>query len=145
LTQKVFANIRRVGKGFSGDETPLFEGMLVGVFEKEGDAEEQVQDDVDDAVSQGADTVVQGDDEALDACDALTRRVELLEYDKVAQALEITKLKRRMTKLEKRNRVKVLKLRMLQKVGTSQRIDTSEHSVMEDASNQGRMIDDLDK
>nr|GEV53533.1 hypothetical protein [Tanacetum cinerariifolium] len=33
--------------------------------------------------------------EALDACAALTRRVEHLEYDKVAQALEITKLKRR--------------------------------------------------
>nr|GFC34565.1 hypothetical protein [Tanacetum cinerariifolium] len=29
LTQKVFANIRRVRKGFSGVETPLFEGMLV--------------------------------------------------------------------------------------------------------------------
>nr|GEU69711.1 xylulose kinase-1 [Tanacetum cinerariifolium] len=29
LTQKVFANIRRVGKGFSEVDTPLFEGMLV--------------------------------------------------------------------------------------------------------------------
>nr|GEX64606.1 hypothetical protein [Tanacetum cinerariifolium] len=29
LTQKVFANIRRVGKGFSGVNTPLFEGMIV--------------------------------------------------------------------------------------------------------------------
>nr|GEX64824.1 hypothetical protein [Tanacetum cinerariifolium] len=29
LTQKVFANMGRVGKGFSGVETPLFEGMLV--------------------------------------------------------------------------------------------------------------------
>nr|GEX47177.1 hypothetical protein [Tanacetum cinerariifolium] len=28
LTQKVFANMRRVGKGFSGVETPLFEGMI---------------------------------------------------------------------------------------------------------------------
>nr|GEV81540.1 hypothetical protein [Tanacetum cinerariifolium] len=28
LTQKVFANMRRVRKGFSGVETPLFEGML---------------------------------------------------------------------------------------------------------------------
>nr|GFB05042.1 hypothetical protein [Tanacetum cinerariifolium] len=28
LTQKVFANMRRVGKGFSGVETPLFAGML---------------------------------------------------------------------------------------------------------------------
>nr|GEX65620.1 hypothetical protein [Tanacetum cinerariifolium] len=31
LTQKVFANMRRVGKGFSGVETPIFEGMLVAV------------------------------------------------------------------------------------------------------------------
>nr|GEU70844.1 uncharacterized mitochondrial protein AtMg00810-like [Tanacetum cinerariifolium] len=29
LTQKVFANMRRVGKGFSKVDTPLFEGMLV--------------------------------------------------------------------------------------------------------------------
>nr|GFB26945.1 hypothetical protein [Tanacetum cinerariifolium] len=28
LTQKVFANMRRVGKGFYGVETPLFEGMI---------------------------------------------------------------------------------------------------------------------
>nr|GEX40222.1 hypothetical protein [Tanacetum cinerariifolium] len=42
--------------------------------------------------------------EALDACGALTRRVEYLEYDKVAQALEITKLKRRVKKLEKGNK-----------------------------------------
>ncbi|GJW36914.1 hypothetical protein Tco_0059834 [Tanacetum coccineum] len=29
LTQKVFANMRRVGKGFSGNETPLFDTMMV--------------------------------------------------------------------------------------------------------------------
>nr|GEV09056.1 xylulose kinase-1 [Tanacetum cinerariifolium] len=29
LTQKVFANMRRVGKGFSGVETPLFASMMV--------------------------------------------------------------------------------------------------------------------
>nr|GEV57164.1 hypothetical protein [Tanacetum cinerariifolium] len=41
LTQKVFANIRRVGKGCSGVETPLFEGMLVAREpEEQGDAEE---------------------------------------------------------------------------------------------------------
>nr|GEW30111.1 hypothetical protein [Tanacetum cinerariifolium] len=155
-----------------GVETPLFEGMLVGVIEEQGAAEEQVQNDAADTVAQGADTVVQGDDvhepsipsptpptpppqqsqdlpstsqEVLDACDILTRRVENLEYDKVAQALEITKLKRRVKKLERRNKVKVLKLRRLKKVGTSQRIDSSDDTVMEDASNQGRRIDDLDK
>nr|GFD33403.1 hypothetical protein [Tanacetum cinerariifolium] len=50
LTQKVFGNMRRVGKGFSGVETPLFEGMLAaGKITEEGIAEEQVQDD--DAVA----------------------------------------------------------------------------------------------
>nr|GEV45965.1 hypothetical protein [Tanacetum cinerariifolium] len=82
--------------------------------------------------------------EALDAYATLTRRIEQLEHDKMAQALEITKLKRRMKKLERGNKVKVLKLRRLQKARTSQRIDTSKDSMMEDASNLGRMIDDLD-
>nr|GEZ71109.1 hypothetical protein [Tanacetum cinerariifolium] len=83
--------------------------------------------------------------EALNACDALTRRVEHLEYDKVAHALEITKLKMRVKKLEKWNKVRVLKLRRLQKVGTSQRVDTSDDTVMDDESNQGRMINEIDK
>nr|GFC30673.1 hypothetical protein [Tanacetum cinerariifolium] len=107
LTQKVFANMRRVGKGFLGVETPLFEGMLVaGEIQEQGDAEEEVQDDIDDAAAQGADAAVEGDDEALDACATLTRRVEHLEYDKVAQALEVTKLKRRVKQLERGNKVK---------------------------------------
>nr|GFC10444.1 hypothetical protein [Tanacetum cinerariifolium] len=49
LTQKVFANIRRVRKGFSGVETPLFKGMLAAKqLVEEEIAEEQVQ--ADDAV-----------------------------------------------------------------------------------------------
>nr|GFA85727.1 hypothetical protein [Tanacetum cinerariifolium] len=51
----------------------------------------------------------------MDSCVALTRRVEHLKFNKVAQALEITKLKRRVKKLERRNKVRVLKLRRLQK------------------------------
>nr|GEW31162.1 hypothetical protein [Tanacetum cinerariifolium] len=42
----------------------------------------------------------------MDTCTVLTRRVEHLELDKIAQALEITKLKRRVKKLERRNKVK---------------------------------------
>nr|GEW53658.1 putative ribonuclease H-like domain-containing protein [Tanacetum cinerariifolium] len=48
LTPKVFANMRRVGKGCSKVETPLFEGMLIarepvnqGNAKAEGDEEEQ--------------------------------------------------------------------------------------------------------
>nr|GEU57362.1 hypothetical protein [Tanacetum cinerariifolium] len=42
LTKKVFANMKRVGTGFSGVITPLFENMLVPVAEEVG----QAQDDV---------------------------------------------------------------------------------------------------
>nr|GEV26209.1 hypothetical protein [Tanacetum cinerariifolium] len=83
--------------------------------------------------------------EALDTCAALTRRVEHLEHDKVAQNIEITKLKTRVKKLERANKVKTLKLRRLRKVRTSQRVDTSDDTLMEDVSNQGRIIDELDK
>nr|GEZ32754.1 uncharacterized mitochondrial protein AtMg00810-like [Tanacetum cinerariifolium] len=45
LTQKVFENIKRVGKGFFGVETPLFEGMLVEQeVDEEGDADEHVEE-----------------------------------------------------------------------------------------------------
>nr|GEW38750.1 hypothetical protein [Tanacetum cinerariifolium] len=82
---------------------------------------------------------------ALDACAALARRVEHLEHDKVAQDLEITKLKTRVKKLERANKVKALKLRKLRKVGTSQRIESSNDIDMEDVSNQERMIAELDR
>nr|GEX51988.1 putative ribonuclease H-like domain-containing protein [Tanacetum cinerariifolium] len=45
LTQKVFANMRRVGKGFSRVETPLFEGMLVDQkIDEEGDVDENIKE-----------------------------------------------------------------------------------------------------
>nr|GEU60541.1 ATP-dependent DNA helicase PIF1-like [Tanacetum cinerariifolium] len=81
----------------------------------------------------------------MDTCTALTRRVEHLEFDKVAQALEITKLKRRVKKLERRNKVRVLKLRRLQRVRTAQRVETSDETMLDDVSNQGRMITEMDK
>nr|GEU29160.1 hypothetical protein [Tanacetum cinerariifolium] len=177
MTQKVFANMRRVGKGFSEVETPLFEGMLLGQeIEEEGDAYEHVEDVTAGDDAQGDDTAAHGEvptvtqepsipsptltippsqppqdipstsqvqqtppqspqvqppspqpqpqqqavdfpksllQEELDACAALTRRVEHLEYDKVAQALEITKLKRRVKRLEKGNKARALKLRRM--------------------------------
>nr|GEV30922.1 ribonuclease H-like domain, reverse transcriptase, RNA-dependent DNA polymerase [Tanacetum cinerariifolium] len=54
-------------------------------------------------------------------------------------------LKRRVKKLEKRNNVRVLKLKRLQKVGTSQRVEKSDDTVMDDESNQGRMIAEMDQ
>nr|GEW40705.1 hypothetical protein [Tanacetum cinerariifolium] len=46
--------------------------------------------------------------EALVACVVLARRVEHLEYDKVAQDLEITKLKRRVKQLERVNKGRMI-------------------------------------
>nr|GEX80527.1 hypothetical protein [Tanacetum cinerariifolium] len=46
--------------------------------------------------------------EVMDTCAALTRRVKHLEFDKVAQALEIIKLKRRVKKLERRNKGRMI-------------------------------------
>nr|GEU43395.1 hypothetical protein [Tanacetum cinerariifolium] len=103
------------------------------VIEEGGDSEEHVQDVTDDDTAQGDDTAAYREalpspqpqtqkqtadfpmsllQEALDACAALTRRVEHLE---------------------------------LKRVGTSERVDTSEDTVMNDASNQGRIIDEMDK
>nr|GEU92953.1 hypothetical protein [Tanacetum cinerariifolium] len=122
----------RVGKEFSRVETPLFEGMLIGQeIKEEGDADEQVEDVTARDDAQGDDTVANGEvptvqppspqpqpqqqaadflmsllQEALDAYASLTRTVEHLEYDKVAQALEITKLQRRVKKLEKGNKAR---------------------------------------
>nr|GEW54236.1 hypothetical protein [Tanacetum cinerariifolium] len=58
LTQKVFANMRRVGKGFSGVETPLFEGMLV---EQQGDKEEDADENIEEV---NAGDAAEGDDSA---------------------------------------------------------------------------------
>nr|GFA43923.1 hypothetical protein [Tanacetum cinerariifolium] len=68
----------------------------------------------------------------LDTCFALALRVE-----------EIVKLKARVKKLEKISKVKSFKLRRLKKVGTSQRVESSDD--VENVFNQGRMIVDMDQ
>nr|GEX51615.1 hypothetical protein [Tanacetum cinerariifolium] len=53
--------------------------------------------------------------------------------------------KKRVKKLARRNKVRKLKLRRLQRVGTSQRVETSDETVLDDVSNQGRMIAEMDQ
>nr|GEV12120.1 uncharacterized mitochondrial protein AtMg00810-like [Tanacetum cinerariifolium] len=59
LTQKVFANMRRAGKGFSRVDTPLFEGMLV----PQQAHDDVVADDIDDDVADDVADVVADADE----------------------------------------------------------------------------------
>nr|GEY16182.1 hypothetical protein [Tanacetum cinerariifolium] len=137
LTQKVFANMRRVGKGWPGVETPLFEGMLVaGEIEEQGDAEEQEHDNVDDA-AQEVDTTAIVEDVQEPFIPSPTPPPQPQDLPSTSQ--------KRVKRLEKGHKVKVFKLRSLKKVGTSQRVDTSDDTIMEDVSNQGRTIDELDR
>nr|GEZ38187.1 hypothetical protein [Tanacetum cinerariifolium] len=188
LTQKVFANMRMVGKGFSGVETPLFKSMIddrqpteeeLGAEQVQVDAEvdatvvEDVIEDVTEDVSHVATpsppphgipsppqepfsppqqphvtppAPTQSEafpvtfQQVLDTCSALLLRVDHLEHDNVAQRLEIVKLKARVKKLEKTDKIKSSKLRRLRKVGASRKVESSDD--MEDVFNQGRMINE---
>nr|GEV69936.1 ribonuclease H-like domain-containing protein [Tanacetum cinerariifolium] len=157
----------QVGNGFSGVETPLFEGMLVAHEVGEGVADEEhdggvlaagdvAEGDVQPPSTQPQpqpqpqptlDTGISMDllQDLIDTYTALSRSVEHLELDKIAQAMEITKLKRRVKKLERGNMVKVLNLRRLQKVVTTPRVEIFDETMMDDVSNQGRMIAEMDQ
>nr|GEX88017.1 hypothetical protein [Tanacetum cinerariifolium] len=74
-------------------------------------------------VAEGTSILVQ---QVLDKYFTLVHRVEGLESANTAQQLEILKLKARVKKLERLNKVKSSKLRRLKKVGTSQCIESSE-------------------
>nr|GEX33921.1 retrovirus-related Pol polyprotein from transposon TNT 1-94 [Tanacetum cinerariifolium] len=148
LTQKVFANIRRVGKGFSGVDTPLFEGMLVEQqVVEEGDADEN-----DENVNAGDTT--EGDVSAAhDEVPTVSKEPSIPSltpptpppqpsYD-IPSTSQVQptppQSPQRVKKLERRNKVRVLKLR------TTQRVETSDETVMDGVSNQGRMIAEMDQ
>ncbi|GKF26091.1 hypothetical protein Tco_0081985 [Tanacetum coccineum] len=84
--------------------------------------------------------------EVMSLCTKLQNRVLDLEHTKTTQALEIDNLKRRVKKLEKKQRSRTHRLRRLYKVGLSARVVSSEDKGLgeEDASKQGRKIHDID-
>ncbi|GKD48236.1 hypothetical protein Tco_1277212 [Tanacetum coccineum] len=79
-------------------------------------------------------------------CTTLQTRVLDLETIKTTQGNEIASLKRRVKKLERRNRSKTHMLKRLYKVGLTTRVKSSgdEEDLGEDASKQGRKIHDID-
>nr|GEZ14409.1 hypothetical protein [Tanacetum cinerariifolium] len=103
LTQKVFANMQRVRKGFSGVETPLFKNMLaVRYIDEEEEAQvpaqgdkvqEPVAEEVANDVVPPTPTSPSPSSPVLDTCSTLVLRVEGLENANAAQQLEIVKLK----------------------------------------------------
>ncbi|GJS44054.1 uncharacterized mitochondrial protein-like protein [Tanacetum coccineum] len=82
--------------------------------------------------------------ELMDFCTKLQQRVLDLENTKTAQAQEITSLKLRVKKLEKKGGSRTHKLKRLYKVGLSKRVESSDEASLgdqEDASKQGRIAD----
>nr|GEZ41902.1 hypothetical protein [Tanacetum cinerariifolium] len=154
LTQKVFTNMRRVGKGFSGVETPLFEGMIMAQQIGEGATEVNVNDvpavgvaneDADDVNVADAKPSIPSPPPTTQSPPppqeqeqpSTSQVLPTPPPSSIAQALEITKLKQMAKKLEMRNKLKVSKLRRLKKVGTAKRVETSDDTVMDDVSKQG--------
>nr|GEX37871.1 hypothetical protein [Tanacetum cinerariifolium] len=79
-------------------------------------------------------------DTLLETYTTLTRKVEALKQDNVAQALEITKLKQRVRKLERKNKLKVSGLRRLKKDVTLEEVDAAKDvEVEKNAYVQGRL------
>ncbi|GJZ12762.1 hypothetical protein Tco_0547992 [Tanacetum coccineum] len=184
-TKKIFANMRRQGKDFSGRVTPLFPTMVVQAQEEIGEGSAMPTDphhtpiitqpsssqpqrkqksrrpkEKDTEIPQSsvpsdptnvADEAVNEEPsmqlkELMDFCTKLQQRVLDLENTKTAQAQEITSLKKRVKKLEKKGGSRTHKLKRLYRVGRSARVVSSKEESLgdqEDASKQGR-IDDID-
>nr|GFB42573.1 hypothetical protein [Tanacetum cinerariifolium] len=144
--------MQRFRKGFLGVETPLFENMLaVRAVDAEEEIQVPAQDDVvqEHVIKEIAIEVVpptptspSPSSHVLDKCFAFVLRVKGLENANAAQQLEIIKLKARVKKLERLNKVKSSKLRRLKKVGTSQCIESSDE--VENVFNQGRISVDME-
>ncbi|GJX54425.1 putative ribonuclease H-like domain-containing protein [Tanacetum coccineum] len=83
----------------------------------------------------------------MDFCTKLQQRVLDLQNIKTAQAQEITSLKLRVKRLEKKGRSRTHKLKRLYKIGRSARVVSSDEASLgdqEDASKQEKKIDDID-
>nr|GEX59700.1 reverse transcriptase domain-containing protein [Tanacetum cinerariifolium] len=109
---------------------------------EDDDVQEHAEEEVATDVVSPTPTSPSPSSPVLDKCSALVLRVEGLENATATQQLEIIKLKARVKKLERLNKVKSSKLRRLKKVGTSQRIESSDN--VENVFNQGRMSVDME-
>ncbi|GKE17038.1 hypothetical protein Tco_1424615, partial [Tanacetum coccineum] len=218
-TKKIFRNMKRVGKGFSANVTPLFPTMVVQNQQELGEgsvipidlqhtptilhpstsiqpqktqkprkptrkntkvpqpsgsskhvADEAVYKERDDNLVRDATTasileaekysvqVVVPDAEKpwripllklelIEFCTKLQQRILDQVNTTTAQAQEITSLKLRVKKLEKKGGSRTYKLKRSYKVGSSRRVESSKDEGLgkEDASKPGRKIDNIDK
>ncbi|GJW76733.1 hypothetical protein Tco_0138415 [Tanacetum coccineum] len=159
--KKIFANMKKEGKDFSGRVTPLFETMMVQPptpqeRKQRQDTivtQEEIQQD-DSVPTPSNDPPFSGEDimqlsELILLCTNLQKQVLDLEKGKDAQAKEVVALKKRVQKLEKKKKSRPTRLQRLRKVGQSSRVESSKDKYSlgdhKDAFKQGRSIEDFDK
>nr|GEY83218.1 hypothetical protein [Tanacetum cinerariifolium] len=86
--------------------------------------------------------------ELMILCTNLQKQVLDLEEEKTAQAKEISSLNKRVEKFEQKRKSRTSRLKRLRKIRTTSRIESSTKSSFgdqEDASKQGRMIDNINQ
>nr|GEY85029.1 hypothetical protein [Tanacetum cinerariifolium] len=117
-TQKVFANMRRVGKGFFRVKTPLFEGMLVEQqVVEEGDAEVHGEEVNGGDAAKGDVSAAHGEVPTTDEEPSIPSLTPPTPPPQPYQDIP----------------------------STSQRVESSDETMMDDVSNQGRMIAKMDQ
>ncbi|GJW46335.1 hypothetical protein Tco_0077981 [Tanacetum coccineum] len=148
-TKKVFRNMKREEKGFSRRVTPLFPTMMVQAHEEMGEDEtanvESVPTHSNYPLLSGEDSIKLN--KLMEICSKLQQRVLDLENTKTAQAHDISSLKLRVKRLEKKGGSRTHKLKRLFKIGRSAQVISSYDKglgAQEDASKQGRKIADID-
>ncbi|GKD50293.1 hypothetical protein Tco_1279269, partial [Tanacetum coccineum] len=168
LSKYIFdAMVKRLDGGdFSGRITPLFATMMVQPTQDEGVDSRIPADSLQTPITtqpsssrsqkkqsrrkQRKDTeVTQEETQQDDSVPTPSNDPPLSEKAKDAQSKEIADLKKRVQKLEWKKKSRTTGLKRLRKVGMSRRVESYEDKDSlgdhEDASNQGRSIEDTDK
>ncbi|GJR08530.1 putative ribonuclease H-like domain-containing protein [Tanacetum coccineum] len=168
-TKKIFANMKRERKGFSGRITPLFPIMMVQAQEEMGEGSANPIDPLSPTlfITQPSTSqpqkkqkrrkpkrkdseIPQSSGPTEPIADEAANEENVPTHSNVycLVALEIESLKKRVKKLEKKKRSRTYKLKRLYKVGLSAKVVSSDDEAslgdQEDASKQGRKILDID-
>ncbi|GJU65194.1 ribonuclease H-like domain-containing protein [Tanacetum coccineum] len=163
--EQFWATAKRTERDFSGRITPLFDTMMVQPIEEMGEDSDHLTDStlihIIDQPSSSSQPKKDKPSKKAQRQEAEVPQDEAEHEESVptpsndpqpsgedAQAKEIAALKKRIHRLERRKMSRPTSLKRLRKVGMSRRVESSEDQeslgAPEDASKQGRSIEDID-
>ncbi|GJV19770.1 hypothetical protein Tco_1368790 [Tanacetum coccineum] len=162
-TKKVFANMKRVGKDFSGRITPLFDTMMVQPVEEMGEDSDHPTNStpipIIDQPSSSSQPKKKQSSKKAQRQEAEVPQDEAEHEESVptpsndpkptkdAQAKEIAVLKKRIQRFERTKMSRPTGLKKLRKIGMIRRVESSKDQeslgAPEEASKQGRSIEDI--